>query len=264
MYAIALIGSGNLAWHLGQALYQSGNTITEVFSQHWENAQQLATILGNADPKTDLDFSQSKAQIFFLAVKDDVLERVIAALHLPNHAILAHTSGTQPLEIIQKQSISPAVFYPLQTFTKAKQVNFAEIPICIEATDEQTYQTLEQIAQSISTQIDRLGSKQRQVLHLAAVFSCNFSNFLLTISKEILEKEKLSFDLLKPLVNETIAKAYTISPAKAQTGPAKRGDNQIIQKHLTLLEEMQIDENWQEIYKQMSEAIMNFYTDSKH
>lgn len=264
MPTIALIGAGNLAWHLGQALYGAGNTISEVFSKNLENAQALAALFPDAIPTHHLNFAESKAQVFIVAVKDDALASVLEELVLPPQAILAHTSGTQSLQLIRNQAISPAVFYPLQTFSKAKQVNFTAIPICIEASNEATYLILEQIAQSISTQVYRLSSEQRQVLHLAAVFACNFPNFLFLISKQILAQQQIPFDLLKPLIDETVEKAFSISPENAQTGPAKRGDNSIIDKHLALLNSLEINPDWQKIYQLLSKNITDYFVKNKH
>lgn len=268
MQKIAFIGAGNVAWHLAHAISKNGYSITEIYSRKIENAIDLASHFADTVPTDSLDFSKSMAEILFVAVSDDALKDVLHQLRTPPHATVAHTSGTLPLAIIPHSQA--AVFYPLQTFSKQKVIDFQLIPICLEAQNSDTLAILKKVASAISTKIYEFSSQERQLLHLAAVFSCNFSNFLFTISKHILEKNQqaIPFDILQPLINETVQKAFDISPENAQTGPARRGDNSIIQRQLALLDALfganatplnKGGDTWKEIYELFSQQIKHYY-----
>lgn len=271
MQKIAFIGAGNVAWHLTHVISKNGYSITEIYSRNIENAIDLASHFADTVPTNSLDFSESKAEIFFVAVNDDALEGVLHQLIVPTRATVAHTSGTQSLAIIPHPKA--AVFYPLQTFSKQKVVDFQAIPICLEAKNSDTLAMLKKVANTISKRVYEFSSQERQLLHLAAVFSCNFSNFLFTISKHILEKnpQAIPFDILQPLINETVQKAFDISPENAQTGPARRGDNSIIQRQLALLDTLfgenitlpnKGEDTWKKIYQLFSQQIKHYYQES--
>lgn len=253
---ISLIGAGNVAWHLGQILEKQGHQILEVFSKNFENAEKLTRKLQDTIPQNHLDFSKSKSELFILAVKDDIFLEALEKLKLPLNTIVVHTSGSQNLDILtkakEKNNIKIGVFYPLQTFSKHKDIDFTNIPFCIEGEDKATSQKLFNLAQDLSESVQFITSEQRQFLHLSAVFACNFSNHMFTISKRLLEKEAMSFDLLKPLIQETLEKAFKTNPQTAQTGPAQRGDIKTIEKHLNLIE----DATYDEIYRLISKSIM--------
>ncbi|TAH17964.1 MAG: DUF2520 domain-containing protein [Cytophagales bacterium] len=269
MSKIALIGAGNVSSHLASIFTKKGHTITEIYSRKLQNAAALASSFAGVVPTDRLDFSESKAEFFLVSVTDNALENVLNQLVTLPNAIIAHTSGSHPLSIIP-QSTQAGIFYPLQTFSKSKEVNFEQIPICLEANNKHNLLLMRQLASSISHHIYEFDSEERQILHLAAVFSCNFSNFLFTISKHILEKNKkeIPFDILKPLISETLEKAFEISPENAQTGPAKRADTAIIGKHLALLDTLftqnkainKREENWKKIYDLLTKQIIRFYT----
>ncbi len=257
MFRIAIIGAGNVAWHLATALEKEGHRITEVYSRSLSNAQALVKKLWNATPTHSLDFSHSRANIFLVCVRDDALQGVIEQIKLPAEVLIAHTSGTHTLEILEKANPYFAVFYPLQTFTKDKEVNLKNAPICLEASEEEVLKILVQLAESISEQVYQVSTPQRQVLHLSAVFACNFTNFLFTISKEILERNEMPFGLLQNLIQETVHKAFVLSPENAQTGPAKREDTSIIEKHLALLESYPLE--WKTLYELFTQQIKTYY-----
>lgn len=257
MFRIAIIGAGNVAWHLATALEKEGHRITEVYSRSLSTAEALVKKLWNAKPTHSLDFRYSRANIFLVCVSDNALQEVVQQIKLPKEAIIAHTSGTHTLEILEKVNPYVAVFYPLQTFTKDKEVNLKNVPICLEASEEEVLKILVQLAESISEQVYQVSTPQRQILHLSAVFACNFTNFLLTISKEILERNEMPFELLQNLIQETVHKAFVLSPENAQTGPAKRGDTSIIEKHLALLESYPLE--WKTLYELFTQQIKNYY-----
>jgi predicted short-subunit dehydrogenase-like oxidoreductase (DUF2520 family) len=253
---ISFIGAGNVAFHLAQALQDAGNQIITVYSRKLQNATYLAEKLENVKAQDHLDFSTNEAELFIVALADNALPEVLPKLRLPQATILVHTSGSLPLVIlenIQAIGINKGVFYPLQTFSKFKAMDFAEIPFCIEAEDLETEAILFDLAQSLSQKVSRVTSQQRRILHLAAVFACNFANHLWVIAQEILSKEKLSLDLLKPVIRETVEKALTTNPLDAQTGPARRKDTAVIETHLAMLEETVIR---QEIYNLITQDII--------
>lgn len=251
---IAIIGSGNVAWHLAQALDKSGNKITEIYSRNIANAKKLCSKLYDAHPTDSLDFAASQATVFIISVPDNAISEVAQQAYFPENAIVVHTSGTLAMSQLEAANTNQiGVFYPLQTFTKSKPVDFKTIPICIEASDTKTEKTLEKLAFSICENVCFYDSEDRKKLHLAAVFACNFTNFMLIKAKTILENEDLSFDVLKPLIRETIEKALELGPENAQTGPAIRKDTKTIQKHLDILNQQP---EIQKIYQLISEQIM--------
>src|SRR5258708_4652744 len=204
---VSFIGSGNVAWHLAPALDNAGFVVKEIFSPNPKHAEALTERLYQAEVKATLDFSTSDSSIFIVAANDDAIQEVAQEIILPEEAILIHTSGSQPLTILQFAATGHlGVLYPLQTFTKNKKVQFKDVPVFIESSDEETGKVLLQIARAISTTVYEIGSEERKALHVAAVFASNFTNHLLTISQDILRQNSLSFDFLIPLIKETIEK----------------------------------------------------------
>jgi predicted short-subunit dehydrogenase-like oxidoreductase (DUF2520 family) len=241
---ISLIGAGNLAWHLAPALETAGHHVNEVYSRQLAHSRQLISNLYDAQIHSDLNFSDSPSQLFILAVSDDAIETVCSQIVLPEQAILIHVSGSQPLtslaqwvEIYSDVPVQTGVFYPVQTFSKEQQlIDFTTVPLCIEASTEATHQHLIQLAQDLSQIVYVLNSEERLQLHLAAVFACNFTNHMLAITHDLLTTSGLPFDLIRPLVAETLAKGLnTDDPASVQTGPARRGDQTTMRRHLDLL-----------------------------
>lgn len=250
---ITFVGSGNVAWHLSKALEEAGHSVQEVYSRNVKNAKQLSSRLYNAFPTDDLNFIESKSELFFISVSDDAIEEVTSDLKIPEGAIIVHTSGSKSLNSLELLFEKTGVFYPLQTFSKSRKLYFEEIPICLESEDELVLKTLTSLAKSISPKICYFNSHQRMILHLAAVFACNFTNHLLALSKEILDKEKLDYGLMNALISETINKALEHEPKEMQTGPAIRKDVKILQEHLQFLTE---DPDKKQTYRMLSESIL--------
>jgi predicted short-subunit dehydrogenase-like oxidoreductase (DUF2520 family) len=249
---ITFIGAGNVAWHLAQALDTAGHTVQQVYSRRLQSAVQLADQLYNAEPTQSLDFSRSKASVFFIAVPDQAVATLVAQLKLPPQAILVHTSGTLPIEVLAAFE-NTGVFYPLQTFSKTKTIQIEQVPFCIEASTPETEEILVSLAQDISRTVYLVSSAERKVLHVAAVFACNFTNHLLAIAYQITLQENLEFSLLEPLIRETINKALAgENPASMQTGPAVRNDTSTMQSHLAYLAHFPAEK---EIYKLISQNI---------
>jgi predicted short-subunit dehydrogenase-like oxidoreductase (DUF2520 family) len=255
---ITVIGSGNLAWHLAPALDNAGYSVREVYSRNPKHAEALTSRLYQAEVKLSLDFSDSSSTIFLLAVSDDAIQDLAQEIVLPDNAILAHTSGSQPLRILGYAAAeNTGVFYPLQTFSKAKKVDFHDIPIFVESEANEVERVLMRMAKTISSKAQTITSEKRKALHVAAVFASNFTNHMLTLSKEIMVENKLNFDWLKPLIAETINKSLTIGPEKSQTGPAKRGDFETLDKHHAFLNN---DEELAALYKVISQHIIDRYS----
>ena len=248
MARIFMIGAGNVGTHLSQALQKNGHEITQVFSKNQSNAASLSKKLGCSFTNKLNDIPP--CDIAIIAVKDDVISEVASKLNC--NVPIVHTSGTKDLTVLGNGAIG--AFYPLQTFIKDKTVDFQNIPICIEANDSDFLQLLNNIANSISKHVYQLSSEQRKYLHLSAVFASNFSNLMFQIATEICEKYKISFDLLKPLIEETSNKIVKVTAIEAQTGPAKRKDLRTIEKHLSLLE---TDKEKRNIYELLTQSILN-------
>lgn len=230
---ICLIGAGNLATQLGMVLKEKGHTIVQVWSRTNKSASELAVKL-DCQYTTTLTALNPETDMYIIAVIDDVLETVLSG-HSWGNTLVVHTAGSLPMNILAPYCNNFGVFYPFQTFTIAKKVDFEQVPICIEANTSQNLEVLKDMAQSISQEIKILDSNQRQQIHLAAVFVCNFVNHLYTIGKELLSEKGLDFEILKPLILETAAKVVGHSPESSQTGPAIRNDKKIIDKHLAML-----------------------------
>jgi predicted short-subunit dehydrogenase-like oxidoreductase (DUF2520 family) len=248
---ITIIGSGNVATHLAAAFKNAGHYILQVYSRNLQNAALLAYHV-KAEPIDDLQQINPETDLFVIAVKDDVIG-VVAEQLAPYQKLMVHTSGAADLYALLAFTDNAGVFYPLQTFSKTKEVDFRNVPLCIEGADESITRELEQIAQNISNKVYRVSSAQRKVLHLAAVFANNFPNYLYSISQQILEQNELDFDLLRPLILETAKKIQEGLPAAMQTGPAVRNDETTMNNHLQMLSN---EPALQGLYKLLSQGII--------
>lgn len=254
-FKIAILGAGNVAWHLAPALENAAHEVTEVYARDIKKAQIITERLYSAEPKDDLDFSESKAEIFILAVKDSAIPELADEVILPEGSILIHTSGTQPLDILGYSSASfTGIFYPLQSFTKELKLDFEDVPFLLESEDEATLQKLKKLAKSLSPQIYVVRSKDRKAIHVAAVFASNFSNHMIRVAEEIMQRQGVDFEMLKPLIIETISKSLQIGAKNAQTGPAIREDFDTLEDHHQFLS---YNEQLAEIYRLISQDIMD-------
>lgn len=249
---IVLLGSGNVATHLGRAFKMAGQSIVQVWSREMGNASELADTLA-AEPISNLSDLSRTADLYIIAVKDDAIREVALQLKLKDQLIV-HTSGSCGLDVLEGTSSRIGVFYPLQTFSKIKSVDFRQIPIAIEGNSQEVSSVISAIADRLSEKVIGLSSVQRKALHIAAVFACNFTNHLFALSQELLEEQKLDFDLLRPLIAETADKIQKNDPVSVQTGPAIRDDKATIQAHLELLHEKP---ELKELYQKLSQSIVN-------
>lgn len=247
---IVLIGSGNVATHLGKALQQAGHSIVQVYSRTVVHAEELAGQLG-AKTITDLADIDRSAEWFILSIKDDALQPLIKQLPVLE-GLVTHTAGSVPMAILSRFQ-HHGVFYPFQTFSKSTDVDFKTIPILVEGNSRQTTNMLLPLAKEISAKAQLASSEQRGQLHIAAVFACNFVNHMYALADDLLKSHQLPFDLLIPLIKETAGKMENISPQLSQTGPASRNDQQIIAKHIKSLE---YHPHHQELYQTLTRSIL--------
>lgn len=249
---IIFIGAGNLATQLAKALLNAGHDIIQVYSHTMESASSLATIAGGA-PTDDVEKVRKDADLYILAVKDSVLGDVIPLLcQGRGDRIFAHTAGSLPMSIFQGMALHYGVFYPMQTFSKTKDVDFSEIPVFIEGNDELTLHTLHEVGLSVSRRVYPLSSEDRKYLHLSAVFACNFVNHCYALSADILRRHQIPFEVMMPLIDETARKVHQLSPEEAQTGPAVRYDENVIRAQATMLKDNPLVKD---IYERMSLSI---------
>lgn len=248
---ITIIGSGNVATHLGAAFKNAGYKIVQVFSATYQNAALLAYHL-QAEAISNLEIISPDTDMFVIAVKDDAIGNIAKQL-AKYQKLTVHTSGATDLQVILKYNPSSGVFYPLQTFSKIKEVDFRQVPLCIEGGNEDITKQLIAIAQNISNNVERIGSAQRKILHLAAVFACNFPNGLYAIAQMLLAEHQLDFNLLRPLILETAQKVQDNFPNQVQTGPAIRNDEKTMAAHLNLLDQQP---QLQQVYTLLSQSII--------
>ena len=249
---IVFIGAGRLATNLAVALHRSGHQIVQVFSRTIESAQQLAERVGSV-PVNRMEEVAAEADAYIIAVSDAALPQVISLLTQGrNQQVFFHTAGSMPIGLFEGKAERYGVIYPMQTFSKERLVDFSEVSVFIEATDSATLQIAHNIAHSVSSHVYELSSEDRKQLHLAAVFACNFCNHCFALSAELLQKHGLPFSVMYPLINETVSKAMTIPPVQAQTGPAVRGDENVMQKQQQLLADQPL---MRDIYRLMSQSI---------
>ena len=248
MIRVVIIGSGNVAQHLILAFQKTDEIdLVQVFAR---DKNKLAHLLDS--DKIISDYAEIKeADLYLIEVSDDAIAEVSSRLHFADK-LVAHTSGSVALEQLDSKN-RKAVFYPLQTFSKNKEVDFKAIPICLEAENQNDLMVLKTVAKTISEKVFEIHSAQRKSLHVAAVFVNNFVNHLYKIGNDICTENNVPFDILKPLILETAKKIETLTPLEAQTGPAKRNDTQTINAHLAFL----TAHNQKEIYKLLTQSIID-------
>lgn len=252
---VTIIGAGNVASHLAPALEKAGYIISEIYSRRVDKAEKISQNLYSATTSDNLDFSASDSVLFIIAVSDHAITQIAGEIVLPDQCLIVHTSGSIPMSVLElTASDSIGVLYPLQTFSKSRKKSFYEIPVLIEANTPEGLAMLEQAGKSLSKRVAQADSEKRLQLHLAAVFVNNFVNHMLTIGDEITTENGLDFNLLEPLVKETVDKALEIGASGSQTGPAIREDYMTMEMHTELLDE---NESYQQLYKTISKSIID-------
>ena len=229
---IVLIGTGNVGTQLAKSLSDKGLHILQV------SGRSFVELPANAD-------------LYILAVKDDAIPDVVARMS-DTKGIVVHTAGSVDMAVLAGKFARYGVFYPLQTFSKSRDIDFSKIPVFLEANDEKTFSELKNFTSILTKNINEANSEKRKYLHLSAVFACNFVNHLYALAGDIAKKAGYNVDVLLPLIHETAAKIRELPPCEAQTGPAVRNDKTVMDRHLELLKD---NKNLQEIYRLLSESI---------
>lgn len=252
---ISFIGSGKVATHLASAC-ASQHQIVQIMSRNVEHAKTLACRV-DAEPIQQFEQLDASIDLLIISVSDHAISSVIQAVHpyLPN-TFIVHTSGSTSIQQLTQHHANAGVFYPLQTFSFEREVDWSETPLFIEASTDEGLKHLEVIANSLSNKVYHYNSEQRLSLHLAAVFACNFTNYFYDAAKQIVDQQQVDFSLLYPLILETARKATLHDPVLVQTGPAVRNDQNILNMHQDLLSQAKRPD-LAEIYQLLSQAIIN-------
>ncbi len=246
---IVIIGSGNVAYHLAKAFSENSIEISQIFGRNKLDLQAISK-------ETNIPYSVENlmiADLYIITVNDSSIAEVSEKIK-ENNCIVAHTSGSVSRDTLVG-NYRKSVFYPLQTFSKSKKLDYHEIPFFIEAENDIDFEILKNLASKISKKVIRADSEKRKHIHLTAVFACNFVNHLYARSKEISDSQNIPFEYFLPLIDETTNKIHFLEPKLAQTGPAVRNDQRVLKIH----EEMLSDEEHLKIYKMMNESIKKMY-----
>ncbi len=246
---IVVVGSGNVAESLAQAIAEAeGLELVQIFARNEERGRKVAELANTEWSNSSL----AEADLYIISVSDNAVAGCAKLLHIPQNAVVAHTAGCCPME-----SLAPhkhrAVFYPFQTFSVGRKVDFKKGYIFVEGATEHALQTVEKVAHTLTTNVLPADSARRAVIHLSGVFACNFANAMYANAAEVLAKEGLPFDIVAPVVEETAKKVIEVlNPATTQTGPARRGDSETLDRHRKMLAD---EPQKRELYDKISEDI---------
>lgn len=230
---IIIIGSGNVAWHLGKRITKKGFNVIQVFGRNEITGRHLARETGS-EFVSEISLVRKDADIYILSVSDDAIEGLADRL-APAEGIFIHTAGSVEMDVFKGIIDNYGVLYPLQTFTRHRQIDFEQVPLFVEAGNTDTLRSLKEFASALTPLVYEAASATRLKLHLAAIFACNFTNHMYYIADMLLKPEGLPFEILLPLIMETAGKVSVMSPAEAQTGPAARDSLQVMDLHLKIL-----------------------------
>ncbi len=246
------MGAGNVAFHLTRALIQNTVNVRQIFNRTLSKAQELGE--ANNINYTDKISELEKADLYIIAASDSAVEEL--SHYIPyEDTLVVHTSGSLGTDIL-KGDYRKGVFYPFQTFTKRKNLRYEDVPFFVEAESNQDEEALFKLADKISNEVHRVNSEKRRMIHMSGVWASNFVNHLYYIAQQICKEADVPFDVLRPLIEETALKVQDLEPLEAQTGPAKRGDDLIVQKHLELIK----DSRQQQLYQLLSDSIKRTYS----
>ena len=252
---LIIIGSGNVATHLSMAILKAGHSIAGVCGRNFEHTAELAKRL-NTKSFDNISTIPTDADIYLISVSDDNISDV--ASQMPNvKGIVAHTAGSVPISVLQR-FVSHGVVYPLQSFSKNRTIDVAQVPFCIEGCDSETTDSLMAFARSLSSNVRTMSTAQRARLHLAAVFASNFANSMYAEAETILKESNIPLDVMRQLILETAAKAADMGPIAAQTGPARRNDIGVMNHQMEMLPDSEL----QKLYSFVSERIRGRYKPS--
>ena len=246
---IVIIGSGNVAFHLAKAFTQNNIEVSQIFGRNEVELNKISEELNIPYSTKEL----ADADLYLISVSDSAVEQV-SDLIKTEKALVAHTSGSLPIETLNGD-YRKASFYPLQTFSKTKNLDYSKIPFFIEAENQIDEKSLFELASLISDNVETSDYEKRKYIHLTAVFACNFVNHLFARAKEISDSQDLDFNYFIPLIDETVEKIHHLEPKSAQTGPAVRGDERVLKLHEVLI----TNEEHRKIYNTMNESIQKMY-----
>lgn len=250
--SIVFIGAGNVASHLAPALERSGaGRVVQVYSRSLSSARALASKLKDASVTDEVADIIPDADIYIVSLVDHAVVDVLSRLPR-NNALWLHTSGSLPMSVLDGMSDNIGVFYPLQTFSKGVEVDMSEVPLFIEGNTPEVAGRIRLMAEKVTPKVHYADGDLRKRMHIAAVFACNFTNYMFTVADDLLGRDGLSLEVLHPLLKETVRKALNGSPAQGQTGPAVRGDREVMEAHESML-----DPELAEMYRMISGAIYN-------
>ncbi len=251
---ISIAGSGNMAFYLARVFKRNNILVKKIISRNIDEVKRLAKIC--YAEYFSIDKVRDIEETLVLAVSDtaieEVCEQLLQKIARKKFQSLLHTAGSTSIDVLEKFTDYPGVFYPFQTLKKDEEQVSSNIPIFIETRDAAYLEAVKKIANSISSNVYEMNSEDRKYLHLAAVFACNFSNHMYTLANEICNEISVDFSVMHHLIKKTIENAVELGPDKAQTGPAARGDSVVMNDHLNLLREMG---KYDDIYKKISESI---------
>jgi len=247
---VAIAGTGNAAWHFAQLARQAGHELVGVWGRNSQKRRSFCDEIGVASLEDPALLAH--AHLVILAVKDDAVGEVSEAL--PPDAIVVHVSGSLPMQAITQSN--RGVIWPMQTLTSGHPIDYSKVPFCIEGESSGTLEVLHTFLEWHSPKMQVTVGNQRLIMHLAAVFACNFSNHLYAIASDLIRASGMSFDMLIPLIEATAMKVKSIAPPEAQTGPARRGDQLTLERHLHLLRN---DPDKTALYELFTQLIQHSY-----
>jgi len=256
---VSFVGAGNVATHLALALYKAGFKVSGIYSRTRISASELAEKVGSR-VCTDIAEVCQNSQLVIVSVPDHAFSALLK-LQVPDDVIIIHTCGTVEMTVFKNNAAHYGVLYPLQTFSQKVALDLKNVPVCIEASDNNTLDAIRLVASSFSDNVVEISSEKRKILHLAAVFACNFPNAMYAMADDILKTTGLSFSLLHPLIIETARKATLDQPWNVQTGPARRNELTTIQTHEAMLKDIA---TYEEIYKLLSNTILMHYKEKEN
>ncbi len=258
---ITIIGAGNVGYHLSQRLVEVGHVVPQIFSRQTNKAVRISRII-RANPIDNISSLQDNSNLYIIAVKDDAITSVAEKMRkrLPGNTWVVHTSGSTPSTVLAPHFNNFGIFYPLQTFSINRMADFLNIPILVDANKELMRNKLFQLAETVSPKVHFINDEQRAKVHVNAVMVNNFTNHLYSIAEDIMRKEELPMEVLIPLIQETSKKVALYPAREMQTGPAIRGDDATIQRHLEFLNGYK---NYKKVYEMMTESLKKMHN-SQH
>jgi predicted short-subunit dehydrogenase-like oxidoreductase (DUF2520 family) len=253
-YNISFAGAGRVAGALCREMYHAGHNIGLIVSVSEKSGGSLADSC-EAEWSVDLRYPDL-TDIIIVAVPDHMLAGVLQKIDCSSGTLVAHTAGSIGLDVFPEKIKRKGILYPLQTFSVERKVVFRDLPFFLESSDESSMVILENLSRSLGGKIYFADTEHRRLLHLAAIFVCNFTNHMLTAGKEVALRAGFPFEVLHPLIKETFSKALETGPENSQTGPAVRNDRNTIEKHLELLS---FSPELYRIYSELTSSIIKYY-----